>query len=73
MSHDDEMGIPGILRTIDTPDGTTLRVIVRGEAGGEWWVVGTGSGWQLHREMMVSPDASVGLDQLLHGVWRRRG
>lgn len=62
-------GIPRALRAIDRPEGTTLRVIIRGEAGAEWWVVGTGSGWQLHREMMVSPDASVEIDQVV--AWRQ--
>lgn len=61
-------GIPHALRAIDRTQGTTLRVVIGGEAGGEWWVLRTRAGWQLHRGMTASPNASVDIDEIV--AWR---
>ncbi len=45
-------GLPRALRDAPTPDGVTLRLVIRGDAGGEWvalrqngeWMLGVGSG-----------------------------
>lgn len=61
-------GIPHALRAVARPEGSTLKVVIHGEAGGEWRVVKTRTGWLLDRELTISPDASVTLDQIT--AWR---
>jgi len=40
-------GIPPALSHLDRPDGTALRVVVPGEAGGEWWIALDSGRWRL--------------------------
>jgi uncharacterized protein (TIGR03083 family) len=60
--------LPRVLRDAPSPDGATLRLIISGDAGGEWialrhyghWVLGTAPG--------MSVDATVELDE--ESAWR---
>jgi uncharacterized protein (TIGR03083 family) len=61
-------GIPHALRSIERPVGTAFTVVIRGEAGGQWWVKRAPSGWELHREATGPADAVVELDQVT--AWR---
>src|SRR4051812_6993524 len=35
--------LPHAFRGVDRPEGTSVRVAVEGEAGGEWWLLRQGS------------------------------
>src|SRR5262249_36935211 len=60
--------LPQALRTASAPDGTALRLIVSGEAGGEWYAVRQDQRWLLTGEGVSSPRATVVLDQ--DTAWR---
>jgi hypothetical protein len=64
--------LPFTFRDADRADGTIVRVVVRGEAGGEWWLVRQGGCW----EQVASggtPSATVTLPQeVAWKVWTKR-
>jgi hypothetical protein len=65
-------GLPFAFRGADRPDGTAVRVVVRGEAGGTWWLVRQGVGW-VQVESAGTPSATVTLPQeIAWKVWTKR-
>jgi len=60
--------LPQALRTASAPDGTALRLIVSGEAGGEWNAMRQDQRWFLTGSAAASPRATVVLDQ--DTAWR---
>lgn len=61
-------GIPHALREIHRPPGTVLRVIVRGVAGGEWWIGSSSERWVLLDTAPLEVHASIAVDEVL--AWR---
>lgn len=60
--------LPHTLRDMASPPGTALRVVIAGEAGGEWWAVRKNGWWLLSKELRRQADASVMMDQ--NTAWR---
>lgn len=60
--------LPYTLRVVDAPDDTSLRLIVTGEAGGEWFAVRANQTWMLATDTSASVNASVTMDQEI--AWR---
>lgn len=60
--------LPYTLRHAPAPDGTCLRLVIDGEAGGEWFAVRTHGGWLLRQGVEGTPDATVIMDQEI--AWR---
>lgn len=60
--------LPHTLRHTPAADGTTLQLVIGGEAGGEWFAVRTLGGWLLRQEVDAEPDAVVSMDQEI--AWR---
>jgi len=55
--------LPHTFREEDRPDGTSVRVVVQGEAGGPWWLIRQGGVWVQVGSAGVSPAATVTLPQ----------
>ena len=53
---------PHTFRDVDAPNGTSVRLTVSGNAGGEWSVVRQGDRWLLAIEAAGAPAASVSFD-----------
>ncbi|MFN8516951.1 MAG: maleylpyruvate isomerase N-terminal domain-containing protein [Chloroflexia bacterium] len=60
--------LPHTLRDVAAPEGTTLRVVITGEAGGEWVAVREGAGWVLGGDPARPAQATATLDQ--DAAWR---
>ena len=60
--------LPHTLRDVAAPEGTTLRVVITGEAGGEWLAVRQGVVWTLGTDSMLPAQATATLDQ--DAAWR---
>lgn len=60
--------LPHTLRAVDAPEGTALRLVVTGEAGGAWRAVRDRGGWMLADDTGAA-DATVTMDQ--DTAWRR--
>jgi uncharacterized protein (TIGR03083 family) len=60
--------LPHTLRVIVAPEGTTLRVVITGEAGGEWLAVRQGDTWTLGTDPARPAQATATLDQ--DTAWR---
>lgn len=55
-------GMPYTFRKTEAKDGTTVRVEVTGEAGGEWLVTLNGNDWQLHKNAGMTADSEILID-----------
>lgn len=65
--------LPFTFRDTGRPDGTSVRVVVRGEAGGEWWLVRQPSGWKQAASADGPPSATVTLPQeVAWKAWTKR-
>ncbi len=61
--------LPHTMRDVAAPEGTCLRVVITGEAGGEWMAVRQPSGWALRLGVpAATPQATATLDQ--DTAWR---
>jgi uncharacterized protein (TIGR03083 family) len=60
--------LPHTLRDLARPEGTRLRVVVTGPAGGAWDAVRAGTGWDLARPVDEPAGTRVTLDQ--DTAWR---
>ncbi len=60
--------LPHTFRDVDAAEGADVRLIVSGEAGGEWSLVRQGGRWALYRDAGAEPDATVTIDQ--ETAWR---
>jgi uncharacterized protein (TIGR03083 family) len=60
--------LPHCLREMDSPPGTFLRLVIEGEAGGEWIALRTEDGWTLGRDVEGAANATVRIDQ--DSAWR---
>jgi len=60
--------LPHTLRAIAAPAGTTVRLVITGEAGGAWQVLKQDGTWTFTAEVAPSPDATLTLDQ--ETAWR---
>lgn len=64
--------LPFTFREADRPDGTAVRVVVKGEAGGDWWLVRRGGGWRQAASAGI-PSATVTLlQEVAWKVWTKR-
>jgi uncharacterized protein (TIGR03083 family) len=61
-------GLPRVLRDAPSPDGTTLRLVISGDAGGEWIALRQNDDWLLGTAPGMAVDATVELDQ--ESAWR---
>jgi uncharacterized protein (TIGR03083 family) len=60
--------LPQTLRQINSPIGTTVQLIIKGDAGGKWSAVRTDQTWILSTETASMPDAKVTMGQDI--AWR---
>jgi uncharacterized protein (TIGR03083 family) len=60
--------LPRALHEVAAPDGTVLRVVITGDAGGAWDAVRQDGTWLLTSDAAASPNATVTLDQ--DTAWR---
>jgi uncharacterized protein (TIGR03083 family) len=60
--------LPRALQPVEAPEGATVQLVMRGEAGGVWNAVRAGGAWELTDEAAAAPDARVTLDQEV--AWR---
>jgi hypothetical protein len=61
-------GLPRALAAAPAADGTTLRLTITGEAGGEWVALRQDGAWLLGTAPGIAVDAAVSLDQDV--AWR---
>ena len=60
--------LPHTLRAVAAPAGTTVRLVITGEAGEAWQVLKLDGAWALTAEAVPAPDATLTLDQ--ETAWR---
>jgi uncharacterized protein (TIGR03083 family) len=60
--------LPHTLRTVTATPGTTLRLVIIGQAGGIWQVIRQEDGWALTADTEPLPDATLVIDQ--ETAWR---
>lgn len=60
--------LPQALAQVAAPDGTTLRLVITGPAGGEWYAVRQERRWLLAGDAVALPDAVVTIGQ--DTAWR---
>jgi uncharacterized protein (TIGR03083 family) len=61
-------GLPRVLRDAPVPDGATLRLIISGDAGGEWVALRQDDDWMLGTAPGMAVDATVEFDE--DRAWR---
>jgi uncharacterized protein (TIGR03083 family) len=61
-------GMPRVLREAPVTDGTTLRLVISGDAGGEWVALRQNGDWILGTAPGMETDATVELDEDV--AWR---
>jgi uncharacterized protein (TIGR03083 family) len=61
-------GLPYAFRNIAAADGTTLRIGIQGEAGGEWLLEREGGHWALAASCSGKPAAQISIPQEI--AWR---
>ncbi len=59
---------PRTYAAVEAPEGTTVKVVVTGEAGGKWFLVRRAGSWQLIKTEPASAAAEVSIPQDL--AWR---
>lgn len=62
------LGLPRVLVGAPATEGDSVRLIIRGEAGGEWTARRQDGGWALAHEAAGGTDATVEIDQ--ETAWR---
>src|SRR5438094_596110 len=60
--------MPHTLREVESPDGTIVRLVITGEAGGEWLAAREHGQWALGKDTAAEYDATVTMDQ--ETAWR---
>lgn len=60
--------LPHTLRDVAAPEGTTLRVVITGEAGGQWLAMRQDAGWALGTDDARPAQATATLAQ--DAAWR---
>jgi uncharacterized protein (TIGR03083 family) len=55
--------LPHTFRDTNAPDGTHVRLVIDGDAGGSWSLVRGGGSWALWAGVEAAPAASVTMDQ----------
>jgi len=61
-------GLPRVLRDMPSLDGTALRLVIGGDAGGEWIALRQNGDWMLGTAPGMAVDATVELDE--DRAWR---
>jgi uncharacterized protein (TIGR03083 family) len=61
--------LPHTYRDVPVGDRTMIRLVVTGEAGDTWYLVGAANSWSLYKEVEVQPTTIVTMDQ--ETCWRR--
>ena len=61
-------GLPHALSRADAPEGTCVRLVISGPAGGAWLALRTDQGWVLAQDEETEAAATVTLDQAT--AWR---
>jgi hypothetical protein len=61
-------GLPRVLEDAPSPDGATLRLVITGDAGGEWVALRQNEEWLLGFAPGIEVDATVELDEDV--AWR---
>ena len=54
--------LPHTYRDTKAPEGTTVKITVTTDAGGDWFLINNGEGWELSKETSATPSATVILD-----------
>jgi uncharacterized protein (TIGR03083 family) len=62
------LGLPRVLQDAPSPDGAALRLIISGDAGGEWVALRPNGDWMLGTAPGMNVDATVELDE--ERAWR---
>jgi uncharacterized protein (TIGR03083 family) len=60
--------LPHTYRDVSVTDATTLKFVVLGEAGDEWYLVGEANQWSLYKDVTLEPASVVTMDQ--ETCWR---
>lgn len=60
--------LPRALQPIAAPEGTTVQLVITGEAGGAWTAIRAGETWELTDAAAAAPNARVTLNQEI--AWR---
>jgi len=55
-------GLPHTFRNTNAPENTIITVVILTEIGGRWNLVKTNNGWQLHKELLTTANATVKID-----------
>jgi hypothetical protein len=61
-------GLGRVLTSESRPDGTTLRLVITGDAGGDWVALRQQDAWMLGTDAGIAADATVTLDEQV--AWR---
>ncbi|MBC7935717.1 MAG: maleylpyruvate isomerase N-terminal domain-containing protein [Rhizobacter sp.] len=54
--------LPYTYRNVEAANGTIVSVTVTGKAGGKWYIINNGKGWELIKKIKQSPAAIVRID-----------
>jgi hypothetical protein len=60
--------LPYTYKNVGAPDGTMVKLVITGDAGGSWWLVRRDARWQLVAEPTDPPAAHIEIDQ--DRAWR---
>ena len=60
--------LPHTFRDVDVAEGAQVKLIISGDAGGEWYLVGGDGKWSLYLDADAEPAAAVVMDQ--ETAWR---
>lgn len=55
-------GLPHTYRNTTAPADTIIKVTITTNAGGDWFLISNGNGWELNKEASETPSATVILD-----------
>ena len=61
-------GLPRALRDAPSPEGTTLRLVISGDAGSEWIALRQNGDWMLGTAPRMTVDGTIELDE--ESAWR---
>lgn len=60
--------LPHTFRDTDAPDGTHVKLVISGDAGGEWSLIRQTARWALFADVGTDPDSIVVIDEEI--AWR---
>jgi hypothetical protein len=60
--------LPHTYRDVAVTGTTVVKLVVMGDAGDAWYVVGDADGWSMYKEVELQPDSVVTMDQEM--CWR---